>query len=573
VISILLMTTRRFDPPAMRRLMSPLLIAIVIWAIGLSLCSTALAESANPTIVINPDAYAWAPDGSRLLYGDMHGLWIVAAPDFHAPVQLVRWPTIIGHEVRQILWSPNGKSVPFVSPRLGDDWDTVWVANADGSRLLDGVPLGSPLTVPGSRALEVEAWLDNQRAAIGMHCGTGFVCHFIADIESGKALDLCGSEGSFFWSANKQMAVVQNIPSLSGTPHGLGLEVAWNATPIQPDHRVPKGCWSSFGGCLEHGNCEEPWFVPSFNSWQPPYHDNQLLSVLYTEQLDHRSDLKQWNIWDGSRTKIATNAHDGLWSPDGKEIAFILQGEPIYDSRKRLTGGTGAKGRSHLAIMEFDSRHLIALTRLLRSAAWSANSSSLAGIGSEGALYIWSSTSPKVQPRKLKNGVASFSWSPNGRWIAAITATRNQAVYPPNADEGAYFPPVGSDEFNLSKAVVIKGYFEKMLSRTNSENEWEFRLEYAKSLEKVEEPKAAAAQYDKLFAIIVRQQNLRETGVESSIDANYDSFAAHYPKYALPDVQFGKDYTPGTGLARLESTSPSEIQGQQLTIIDLRQSH
>jgi WD40 repeat protein len=554
----------------MRRLTDSLLLAILIWSVGLSLCSTVFAESGNPTIVINPDAYAWSPDGSRLLYGDMHGLWIVAAPDFHAPVQLVRWEPFL--EIEDISWTPDGKRVAFVSQRLGDYWDTVWVANADGSRLRDGVPLGSPLTVPGSRALGIETWLDNQRAAVGMHCGTGFVCHFIVNIESGEALDLCGSEGSFFWSANKQMAVVQNIPGLSGTPHGLGLEAAWNATPIQPDHRVPKRCWSSFGGCLEHGNCEEPWFVPTFNSWQPPYHDSQLLSVLYTEQLDHRSDLKQWNIWDGSRTRIATNARDGLWSPDGKEIAFILQGEPIYDSGKRLTGGSGAKGRSHLAIVDYDSRHLIALTRPLRSAAWSADSTSLAGIGSDGAFYVWSSASPKVQLHKLRNGVTSFSWAPDGRWIAAITGAKDQAVFPPTADEAVYFPPVGSDEFNLSKAAVIKGYFEKMHTRTNSENEWKFRLAYAQSLEKVEEPKDAAAQYEKIFAIMDRNDQLRSS-IEMEIDSYYESFAAHYPKYALPNVRFGKGYTPGSGLDRGENGSPTEIQGQLLTIIDLRQTH
>jgi hypothetical protein len=91
----------------MRRLTDSLLLAILIWSVGLSLCSTVFAESGNPTIVINPDAYAWSPDGSRLLYGDMHGLWIVAAPDFHAPVQLVRWEPFL--EIEDISWTPDGK--------------------------------------------------------------------------------------------------------------------------------------------------------------------------------------------------------------------------------------------------------------------------------------------------------------------------------------------------------------------------------------------------------------------------------------------------------------------------------
>jgi hypothetical protein len=206
------------------RLKGWLLGVVVTCAIGVSLCSAALAKSAHPTIVINPRAYAWSPDGSRLLYADQHGLWTVGAPDFHHPVQLVRWNPFL--DVAEVSWTPDGKRVAFVARRVGDDWDTVWVANADGSRLQDGVPVGSPISaMPQTRSLDIETWLDNQRVAVAIGCGTGYVCHYIANVESGEARDLCGNTGPFFWAANKQIAVSQNVPSISGYPQGLGLAV------------------------------------------------------------------------------------------------------------------------------------------------------------------------------------------------------------------------------------------------------------------------------------------------------------------------------------------------------------
>jgi hypothetical protein len=117
----------------------------------------------------------------------------------------------------------------------------------------------------------------------------------------------------------------------------------------------------------------------------------------------------------------------------------------------------------------------------------------------------------------------------------------------------------------------MKQYFDPVLSKTDSESEWEFRLAYAAALEKVGEPKAAAAQYEKLFTILDRQSKLRESGVESLIDASYESFVAHHPKFALSGVHFGKGYIPGTGLVVGEKALRFEIPGQLLTIIDMRQ--
>jgi len=131
---------------------------------------------------------------------------------------------------------------------------------------------------------------------------------------------------------------------------------------------------------------------------------------------------------------------------------------------------------------------------------------------------------------------------------------------------------VGSDEFNLSETVTTKRYFERTLAQTDSESEWKFRLAYARALEKVDEPRAAAAQYQKLFVILDQQRELRGTSAELIIDESYDSFAARYPKFALTGVRYANGYTPGTGLGVGENTFPDTIPGQLLTVIDVQSS-
>jgi WD40 repeat protein len=497
---------------------------------------------------------------------------MVAAPSFDHKVQLIRWHLVVGHDVTKISWSPDGKRVVFISPRLGDEWDTVGVANADGSKLHDGVPVNSLIQTPGIRALEIETWLDDQRVALAMHCGTGQVCHYIAELESGASWELCGSTGSLYWSANKQFAVAENKANIGCSPQGLGLAFAGNATPMVPNPEVGKDCWSYFGACLDRC-CEPPRSEPSFDAWQPPaVRYNWVQYVLYADRLEHRTDLKLWDVRDGTRSTLIENAHDGLWSPDGKEIELILEGDPIYSAQKQLIGGTGAKRRSHLVVMEFQSRDLLAVTSPLSSVAWSPDSGSLAGIGNDGALYVWSPAFPKIQPRKLKDGVAAFSWSPNGEWIAVTSGGPDQATIPVNADERVYFPPVGSDEFNLSEAAATKRYFERVLPLTDAKSEWKFRLAYARALEKLDEPKAASEQYQKLFAILDQQPGFSGGSAELTIDESYDSFAAHYSKYALTNVRYGTGYTPGSGLTVGANVLPESIPGQFLTVIDMRSS-
>lgn len=99
-----------------------------------------------------------------------------------------------------------------------------WIANDDGSRLHDRVPVNSLITTPGIRALGIETWLDDQRVALAMDCGTGYVCHYIADVESGASWNLCSSTGFLKWSANKKFAVVSMLRLVTGVTFGFTKE-------------------------------------------------------------------------------------------------------------------------------------------------------------------------------------------------------------------------------------------------------------------------------------------------------------------------------------------------------------
>jgi len=507
------------------------LTALASWLAAILLCSPVSAASAQVAKAINPGAIAWSPDGRRILYADPNGLWATTPPDFRYPVELVRWHSSVGSDISQILWSPDGKRFAFIAQRPGDDWDTVWIANADGSQLHDGVPVGSPITAPGgSRAFEFEAWLDNQRIALAMGCGTGFVCHYIANVESGEAGDLCSSSGPLFWSADRQVAVIQNNPTMGCTGQGLGLVHARSAMPMRSVPQLSGECESSFAGCLDKCCETSDRFLPFFNEWQPLGPDNLEKYVLYTEQLDHGSNLRLWETGTEQRPTLVANAHDGQWSPDGKETSFILEGEPVYDLKGRLTGARAAKS-SHLAVMQFNDRRFVALTVPLTSVAWSPASDALAGIGNDHALYVWSPNISKAVPRKLKDRVSGFSWSPDGRWIAA-TGPAEWISVASSDEESVLFPPVGSDEFNLSDAIVMNRYFQRVIPRAKSMlSECEFRLAYAQALTQVGEIEDAAAQYQKLL-LLSRKDPIKVTGEEMGVDSNYQQFAERWPEYA-----------------------------------------
>jgi dipeptidyl aminopeptidase/acylaminoacyl peptidase len=141
--------------------------ALVSWLAAILLCLPVSAASAQVTKAINPGAIAWSPDGRRLLYADPNGLWATTSSDSRRSVEIVRWHSSFGSYISQISWSPDGKRIAFIAKRPGDGWDTVWIANGDGSQLHDGLPVGSPIISAGIRGcgpkpgltINVSLWL------------------------------------------------------------------------------------------------------------------------------------------------------------------------------------------------------------------------------------------------------------------------------------------------------------------------------------------------------------------------------------------------------------------------------
>ena len=218
------------------------------------------------------DAYGWNSNDSSLAYAARDGtLWLLSGPEFERPRPLVKVALAKEQKIEQVVWSPDGLSIALVAPRATDLWDTIWLFDIKSSELRDLLPPGAPFGGAGRRALLISSWLNDERIAFVVHCGTG--CLGLHAVQtSGKGFwDFCDASGSFFWSPAKTVAVVENDAEGIG-PVGLGLVSASESTAISEGasyFRPQRECRSVFRGAQPCGTCGPSQVEPRFNSWFP----------------------------------------------------------------------------------------------------------------------------------------------------------------------------------------------------------------------------------------------------------------------------------------------------------------
>src|SRR3989442_4204070 len=282
-----------------------------------------LAPGVKVLANLESDVYAWSPGGQRLAYAMDDGIWVIEAPNFNRPERLIRKGREPAHPIGQILWSPDGQKLAFVSSRPGDDWMTVWLADADGLHIRDLLPPGSPFSYPGVRAVGIDTWLSNQEVTFTQHCGTGCLALNKINVENSTYWDFCSVvDGGYHWAPTKSRAIAS---TRSG---GLGV-VEGKSTKLVSDvsSSAAQDCRPILQGCTgERGEGE--WY--SFDDWSP---DGK--QVLYTSQAcrdwlpttESEANLYLWEVDSGRQEQLLANAGYSAWSPEGSKIAFLLWGE------------------------------------------------------------------------------------------------------------------------------------------------------------------------------------------------------------------------------------------------------
>ncbi len=392
---------------------------IVACVVLLLTISTKLASSANARTSLSfdeksingVDAYAWAPKGNELVYAMSDGsLWFANGPNFARPIRIIKIALAKEQKIEQIVWSADGQHIAIVAPRLTDLWDTVWLVNIKTSELRDLLPLGAPFGGPGRRALRISSWLPDGRITFVQHCGTGCLgLHAVQTQRNEGYWDFCDASGSFFWSATRKDAVVQNDAEGIGL-RGLGL--VWASTGVAVAkgasyYRPRRECKSILVECTQP-KCQPPLSVPQFNSWFP---DSTI--VLYTDATSNGGQLELWNTLSGLRRTVATNGSSGAVSPDGRYVSFI--------SSKRETDNIPRSNRVSLAIMDLRNEKIIGSSEVpaLRSPPlWSPSMSYLAGITKNEKLAVAHLSSDGVKARQTGIAVQDLSWSPDGKYLA-----------------------------------------------------------------------------------------------------------------------------------------------------------
>jgi hypothetical protein len=360
------------------------------------------------------DAYTWAASGSARVYATSDGtLWSVNGPDFAAPIPIIRIALPKEQEVEQIVWSPDGRNIAVVSPRLNDLWDTIWLVDIRTSQLRDLLPPGAPFGGPGTRSLRISTWLADGRIAFVEHCGTGCLgLHAVQTQESKEYWDFCDASGSFFWSPTGKGAVVQNDAEGIG-PVGLGLVSASDGVAVANGasyYRPRRECRSVFKGDVRCGTCGPSEAEPHFNSWFP---DGE--TVLYADEGLSSSQLKLWNTLSGVRKTLIANGSSGALSPDGRYICFI--------SPEHETTITWRSKRVLLAILDLRSERIVAsreITNALPPVQWSPSMNYLAILDRDSKLLLASLGPDGIRVRQTEVTGQELSWSPDGKYLTVL---------------------------------------------------------------------------------------------------------------------------------------------------------
>ncbi len=427
------------------------LYALVI-ALALAFASATLAQQTQgwgPGVEVLTQlpgyVFDWSPDSQSLAYAVHREIFIVKAPDFSQPkrLPLEGWLPLsqkgidAEYPIYQLLWSPDGKRLAFVSARPSDMWSTIWLTDLDGLHVQDLLPptVSEIFNSPGSRAVGVDTWLSTKELAFGQHVGTGAVAYYKLDVESQRHWTFCvaNQDGGDYWSPTKDHLIIEGH---------LGAVILVDGRRFKPSRSLPD-CRETLLGCtIENYEWSGQWYA--FDDWAPDG-KRALLTRYHCKDIAPNAnlarsarDLYLWDVAGKKPKKLAPNATLGSWSPDGSQIAFLLFGKPNLEASKRLKGTDSGPEQTSESSSEISVGVMHLATRAVRIVATLDSPPNSPGLGAGRTLArpLWSPDGHQLLVRDSKGDVclvrsdgsarrpvtlgmpAGAEWSPDGKRLA-----------------------------------------------------------------------------------------------------------------------------------------------------------
>ena len=345
---------------------------------------------------------AWSPDGRLLFFSQANGLYLANA-DGSAQRKLATvegWPRAPG-------WSPDGKKIRFSLQKtlVAGSSPSIWEISADGKGLHQILP----------------GWNNPSDECCGAWTPDGKYFFFQSSKGGTKNIWAIREGGSAFYKVNHQPVQLTTGPAATDLP--LPSLDGKKLFALSPRAR----------GKLVRYNARTGDFVP-------------YLSGISATCVDFSRD-RQWiayvqhpelTLWrskiDGSeKLQLTFPSMEALmprWSPDGTQIAFIgITPDQRWHSYFVAADGTGTPQQIPNVPSEAGET----------DPGWSPDGKSLVFAGtpshhslkpSPNAIHIMDMHTRKVTTLPGSEGLCSTRWSPDGRYIAAITNdNRRMMVY------------------------------------------------------------------------------------------------------------------------------------------------